>query len=189
MEEAAKLYADGSVLPGSENQGVDNSRALFAQGAFALWGNASQEAGVFTDQFPCSFDWGVAELPTLTGEVKGALSCSPNGGYVMLSSCENKDAAWEFVKYWTGEECNKARIGMELPVLNSVVESEGIMNEDKFAPFYKMLEQSDGHTPASFIIEDWSEISENLSLSFEQLFNPSAYMDVKEVLKEAAEAQ
>lgn len=101
----------------------------------------------------------------------------------------NKDAAWEFVKYWTGEECNKARIGMELPVLNSVVESEGIMNEDKFAPFYKMLEQSDGHTPASFIIEDWSEISENLSLSFEQLFNPSAYMDVKEVLKEAAEAQ
>ena len=52
-----------------------------------------------------------------------------------------------------------------------------------------MLEQSDGHTPASFIIEDWSEISENLSLSFEQLFNPSAYMDVKEVLKEAAEAQ
>ena len=78
---------------------------------------------------------------------------------------------------------------MELPVLNSVVESEVIMNEDKFAPFYKMLEQSDGHTPASFIIEDWSEISENLSLSFEQLFNPSAYMDVKEVLKEAAEAQ
>lgn len=58
------------VLPGSENQGVDNSGALFAQGAFALWGNASQEAGVFTDQFPCSFDWGVAELPTLTGEVK-----------------------------------------------------------------------------------------------------------------------
>lgn len=100
VEEAAKLYADGSVLPGSENQGVDNSRALFAQGAFALWGNASQEAGVFTDQFPCSFDWGVAELPTLTGEVKGALSCSPNGGYVMLSSCENKDAAWEVIKYF-----------------------------------------------------------------------------------------
>ena len=46
-----------------------------------------------------------------------------------------------------------------------------------------------GPNPVSFIIEDWSEISENLSLSFEQLFNPSAYMDVKEVLKEAAEAQ
>lgn len=51
----------------------------------------------------------------------------------------------------------------------------------------KNVTASDGK--ASFIIEDWSEISENLSLSFEQLFNPSAYMDVKEVLKEAAEAQ
>ena len=36
---------------------------------------------------------------------------------------------------------------------------------------------------------DWSEISENLSLSFEQIFNPSSYMDVKDVLKEAADAQ
>ena len=40
VEEAAKLYADGSVLPGSENQGVDNSRALFAQGAFAAVSNS-----------------------------------------------------------------------------------------------------------------------------------------------------
>ena len=55
------------------------------------------------------------------------------------------------------------------------------MNEEKYAPFYEMLEQSDGHTPASFLIEDWSEISENLSLSFEQIFNPSSYMDVKDV--------
>lgn len=40
----------------------------------------------------------------------------------------------------------QARIGMELPVLNSVVESEGIMDEPEYAPFYEMLEQSDGHT-------------------------------------------
>ena len=109
--------------------------------------------------------------------------------FCVMKECKNKDAAWEFVKYWTGEECNKARIGMELPVLNSVVESEGIMDEPEYAPFYEMLEQSDGHTPASFLIEDWSEISENLSLSFEQIFNPSSYMDVKDVLKEAADAQ
>lgn len=104
LETAAKLYTDGSVLPGSETQGVDNSRALFAEGIFAIWGNASQEAGVFTDQFPCAFDWGVAELPTVTGEVKAALSCSPNAGYVMLSTSQNKDKAWEVIKYFSGEE-------------------------------------------------------------------------------------
>lgn len=104
LETAAQITKNGSSLPGSETQGVDNSRALFAQGAFALWGNASQEAGVFTDQFPCNFEWGVAELPTLTGEVKGALSYTPNGGYALLSSCEDKDAAWEVISYFSSEE-------------------------------------------------------------------------------------
>lgn len=103
VEVASKLFKDGSVLPGSETQGVDNSRALFAQGSFAIWGNASQEAGVFTNQFPCAFDWGVAELPTMTGEVKGALNCTPNLGYVMLSTAEDKDAAWEVIRYLSSE--------------------------------------------------------------------------------------
>lgn len=107
LKTAAKLYTDGSVLPGSETQGVDNSRALFAQGSFAVWGNASQEAGVFTEQFPCNFDWGVAELPTMDGNVKGALNCTPNFGFAMLSSCENKDAAWEVISYFSSEEILK----------------------------------------------------------------------------------
>ncbi len=49
-----------------DQQGVDNMRAQFAAGAFALWGNASQEAGVFTNQFPITdFEWGVAPVPSL----------------------------------------------------------------------------------------------------------------------------
>lgn len=104
IETAAQFYTENTVLPGSETQGVDNSRALFAEGAFAIWGNASQEAGVFTEQFPCEFEWEVSELPTLTGEVQGALSYSPNSGYVMLSSCENKDAAWKVISYFSSEE-------------------------------------------------------------------------------------
>lgn len=57
-----------------DQQGVDNMRALFANGEFALWGNASQEAGVFTSQLPITdFEWGVAPVPSLEGEIKGAL--------------------------------------------------------------------------------------------------------------------
>ncbi len=99
-----QFYANGDVLPGSETQGVDNNRALFAQGSFCFWGNASQEAGVFTDQFPCSFDWGVAELPTMEGTVKGALSCTPNFGWAMLSSAKDKEAAWKVIEYFGSEE-------------------------------------------------------------------------------------
>lgn len=103
VETAAKLYQNESVLPGSENQGVDNSRALFAEGSFAIWGNASQEAGVFTEQFPPKFDWGVAELPTMDGTVKGAQHITPNLGFVMLSSAKDKDASWEVISYFSSE--------------------------------------------------------------------------------------
>lgn len=105
----------------------------------------------------------------------------------MSSTCKNKEAAWEFIKYWTSEEMNIERIGRELPVLKSVVESEGIMDQPEYTAFYTMLEQSSGYTPASFIIDEWSELSSNLSLSFERVFNPSTLEDASTVLDEAAE--
>lgn len=49
-----------------------------------------------------------------------------------------------------------------------------------------MLEQSEGHTPTSFVTEDWSKLSEDLSLVFEQIFNPSTRVDPKEALNSVA---
>lgn len=137
IEAAAKLYTDGSVLPGSETQGVDNSRALFAQGAFAVWGNASQEAGVFTDQFPPAFEWGVAELPTMDGTVKGALMCTPNCGYAMMSSCENPDAAWEVIRYFSSEEFMKGYLegGYSLPLSSYMAEKIDSSKTGRLADF------------------------------------------------------
>lgn len=102
-----------------DQQGVDNMRALFAQGAFALWSNASQEAGVFTKQIPISgFEWGVGEVPTLTGEVKGALQTTPSKGYAMISSTKNKEAAWKVISYLQSEEFIKGYLesGYSLPI-------------------------------------------------------------------------
>ncbi len=102
-----------------DQQGVDNMRAQFAAGTFALWGNASQEAGVFTNQFPISdFEWGVSPVPSLEGEIKGALQINPNKGYIMMSSSKNKDAAWEVIKYFQSEEFLKGYLegGYTLPI-------------------------------------------------------------------------
>lgn len=102
-----------------DQQGVDNMRAQFAAGSFALWGNASQEAGVFTNQFPITdFEWGVSPVPSLDGEIKGALQTNPNKGYLMMSSCKNKDAAWEVIKYFQSEEFLKGYLegGYTMPI-------------------------------------------------------------------------
>lgn len=114
-----------------DQQGVDNMRALFQTGNFALWGNASQEAGVFTQQLPITeFEWGVAPVPSLTGEIKGALQVNASKGYVMLSSCEHKDAAWKVIKYFQSEEFLKGYLenGYCLPITTHM---DGVIDKTK----------------------------------------------------------
>lgn len=162
----------------TEKNGTDEFRsgqvAMYVYGSWSI--NTLNEDGM---------NYGVVNIPSFGKEP--SVSILSSSGVAMSKDSENKEAAWEFIKFWTNEDNNKERIGLELPVLNSVVESEGIMEQPEYAPFYTMLEQSAGHTPASFIIEEWSEVSENLSLSFESVFNPSALMDVKEVLEDAVQ--
>lgn len=100
-----ELTAADSLFPGSGSQGVDAMRAQFATGTVGIWANASQEAGVFTDQFPVEdFEWTVALPPTLTGEIEGALTCTPSKGYMILSSSQNQDLAWEVIEYFLSED-------------------------------------------------------------------------------------
>ena len=162
----------------TEKSGTDEFRAgstgMYVYGSWSI--NTLKEDGV---------NFGVVNIPSFGSQ--DSISILSSSGISMSKNSENKEAAWEFIKFWTSEEMNKERIGMELPVLYSVVESEGIMEQPEYAPFYTMLEQSSDYTPASFIYDGWSELSESLSLSFERVFNPSAMENVSDVLDEAAQ--
>lgn len=131
IEEANKFFTNQSVFPGSTTQGVDAMRAQFVEGTFGIWGNASQEAGVFTTQFPIDkFEWGVAEVPSLDGTRKGAQSIQPQKGYMMFSSCKNKDKAWEVIKYFSSEEFLKGYLeaGLYLPISDYM---DGVIDKTK----------------------------------------------------------
>lgn len=182
-KEVFQMFQDmekDEIAIATEKSGTDEFRAgstaMYIYGSWAI--NSLNEDGL---------NYGVVDIPAFADAGHDSVSILSSSGLSMSSECKNKDAAWEFIKFWTNEENNIERIGLELPVLNSVVESEKIMEQAEYAPFYTMLEQSAGYTPASFIIEDWSELSESLSLSFEQVFNPSALEDVPTVLDEAAQ--
>ncbi len=143
LEKAQEIFTNESVLPGSISQGVDAMRAQFADGKFAIWGNASQEAGVFTSQFPISsFEWGVAEVPTLKGEILGSETINPQKGYLLLNSSEHKDLAWEVIKYFSSEEFLKGYLegGYSLPItsyMDSVIDKSkvGRMADFELTPY------------------------------------------------------
>ena len=162
----------------TEKDGTDEFRAgntgMYVYGSWAI--DTLNEDGV---------NYGVTTIPAFADAGQDSVSILSSSGVSISKDSKNKDAAWEFVKYWTGEEMNKARIGYELPALKSVVESEKILDDPANAPFYSMLEQSSGYTPASFIVDNWSELKDTLDLTFERVYNPSTMEDPAAVLNEA----
>ena len=179
-QEVFKMFQDMAkeeVAAVTEGNGTDEFRA----GQVAMYIYGSWSINSLNED---NMNYGITKLPNFGS--KPSVSILSSSGIAMSKDSKNKDAAWEFMKYWTGEEANRARIGLELPVLETVIESEK-MEDSTYAPFYEMLKQSAGYTPASFIQKNWSEVSENLSLSFEEMFNPSTYKDVKTTLEQAAQ--
>lgn len=169
-----EMEKDGYAVA-TEKSGTDEFRAgtsaMYIYGSWAI--KSLKKDGV---------NFGIAKLPSM--DTNKSVSILSSSGLSISKDSNHKEEAWEFVKYWTGAQCNKDRIGTELPVLNSVVSKEGIMKDPMYAPFYQMLDQSAGHTPASFIMDNWSEVSEGLSLAFETIYNPSSYGDISDVLEE-----
>jgi len=116
--EQGKRFIDEKIAYPDQQQ-VDMMRAQFAVGSFALWSNASQEAGVFTSQIPVKdFEWATAEVPTLTGEVSGALQITPAKGWGIVSNSKIKDAAWKVICFFQGEDFLKGYLenGYCLPI-------------------------------------------------------------------------
>lgn len=103
LEQGRRFFTENIAYP--DQQGVDNMRALFSVGMFALWSNASQEAAVFTEQIPVQgFEWGVAEVPTLTGEIEGALITTPSKGWGIISSTKHPEEAWKVIEFFQSED-------------------------------------------------------------------------------------
>lgn len=129
LEAGQRFISEEIAYP--DQQGVDNMRALFAQGQFALWSNASQEAGVFTNQIPVEgFEWGVATVPSLTGEIKGALQTTPSKSYGILSTSQKQDLAWKVIQYFQSEEFLKGYLegGYSLPISSYM---DGVIDKSK----------------------------------------------------------
>lgn len=173
--EAVKMFQDmekdGYGLA-SEKTGTDE----FRSGQAAMYVYGAWEISTLKED---ELNFGIVDIPAFSATGRDSTSILSSSGVSISKDSKNKEAAWEFVKYWTGEEMNKARIGYELPVLKSVMESEHLMDDPYNEPFYSMLEQSAGFTPASFLVKNWSKLKDDLDLAFESVYNPSTLKEPK----------
>lgn len=118
LETVRQMFTENSVFPGSSSMKIDPARVQFSEGHVGIHANASQESTVLTEQFPAKMEWGVAQLPTLDGEIKGSEACSPNNGWLMSAFTEHPKEAWEVIEYFGSESILKGYLegGYTLPM-------------------------------------------------------------------------
>lgn len=176
LEKMQRAVKDGYAIS-TEDSGAKELRsgklAMFINGSWSI-------PSLKTDKI----NFGLAKMPSVEAGTK-SISVVSVSGISMYNKSKNKEAAWRFIKFWTGAEANKLRIDHEMPVLRSVAESENLMKDPEKGIFYEMLDQSGGHTPTSYVAADWTTLSDTISQALQQIFNPSVLMSPAKAVGEA----
>lgn len=156
VEGFKKLFTGSGMLPGSATQQVDAMRAQFAEGTVGMWPNASQEAGVFTNQFPIdSFEWGVASMPSIDGEIHGAETAQPQKGLIMLGDTDVPEEAWKVIEFFASEDFIKGYIesGFALPFSDYMMENTDLSKAGRIGDFGKNEYESVYPNPPTVTVE------------------------------------
>lgn len=122
IEKARAMYKAGSYLPGSTSLKVDPMRVQFSAGNIGMYGNASQEVSVLTNQFPAKMPWGVATIPSLDGTTKGAYNSSVEGGWMMAKTTAHPEQTFKVINFFSSVDfmTGYCEAGCGLPASSNV---------------------------------------------------------------------
>lgn len=82
------IINDGSMFPGYMTMDDDTKRAQFSAGNVGMICIGSSDVGVFQDQFPCDFEWGIIPYPVQNANERYKYPVSPSMFYVINSKTE-----------------------------------------------------------------------------------------------------
>lgn len=107
--------------PGADGIDNDMARAYFSQGNIGMKFGYSFDVGVLTEQFPATFDWGVAPLPVVDENNTYLQHMKHSGSpFINAKSVEKKggDKLLKVLEWYTGDEVRAAlyKSGSELPI-------------------------------------------------------------------------
>lgn len=106
LELFKEIYSTGVAFPGSESLDIDPLRTQFAAGNIGMYISVSHaEPGVYLSQFPTDINWNCAQLPSLTGEVKGKQTCWFGGNNLAINiKTAHPEEAWEVMEFLHSDE-------------------------------------------------------------------------------------
>ena len=97
LEAWKDIFSSGAAFPGCESLDIDPLRSQFANGKIGMyisWSHA--EPAVYANQFQTKEDWGVAQIPTIDGTVKGSQDINLADKWLYINGkTKNPDKAWK----------------------------------------------------------------------------------------------
>jgi multiple sugar transport system substrate-binding protein len=100
MKAIARMYQEGSMFPTPMDQHIDPIRNRFAEGLVGMEIAPAYDVSVYNVQFPCNFEWKVADVPALTDAGLQYKSVALNRGNVSITTWVSEDRLPAVVEAW-----------------------------------------------------------------------------------------
>lgn len=151
LEAYTEIFTSNAAFPGSESLDIDPLRTQFAEGNLGMYISVSHaEPGVYANQFPTEEDWGVAQLPTIDGEVKGKQALWFGGAAIGINPyTEHPDEAWNFMEFMHSDEVMGPYYSEDLGIVMIESAIEGVEPPPAIAAMPDLaLNENDANWPA-----------------------------------------
>lgn len=160
IQTLADLYADGCItgwnsgdIPMTDGFGT-NRYAMMMEGPWKI----SELAGAYPDT-----EYATASMPAGDGGSYSVLG----GEDISMFNTANKEAAWKFMQFMTGEFAQEEMAKCsQIPVNKNTLESDTVKNAD-FAPFIEAIKTAKSRPTVAC----WSEIDSELSTAVSAVMN------------------
>lgn len=154
-----ELNENGGLFPGMETMKSELAQAQFAQGNIGMMYAASWEASSFLNQFPPTFDWGVALPPAIDASSagRGAVAVNTAGWNVVNAGSAHINESvkvWKFLysKDYLGElHKNHSAI----PILGSILENPEYFPADGNYKNYLPGKDDSIYPNTPMVMEEW----------------------------------
>lgn len=146
-----ELLSEECAFPGCESLDIDPLRTQFANGKIGMYMSwTHSEPGVYKDQFPMDSEkWGVAPIPTISGEENGKQNIKFTSAYLINAKSENAELAFKVYKdIFTTEDFLTGYYegGYGVSIIPSIVE-KATLNEQIADKEWLQMQEIDGVLP------------------------------------------
>ncbi len=134
MLEVMRELKNAEVLfPSPGTLDNDTARAMFSAGNVGIMLGASWDVGVFNDQFPAECDWGVTDMPSIGGEVKGGHPFGYGGNAFSMNADSKNPEAQKVVYEWLHSEeiLKELSLAGKGPFVMKSLQGEEFIPDDK----------------------------------------------------------